>query len=52
LERGLIVHWCACMMASEMKAAETCLPPNQRPFKPCKAFRAASTLPNFKYISP
>lgn len=45
-------YWWACMIASEMKAAETWRPPNQRPFRPWIAFLADSMSSNLTYISP
>lgn len=40
------------MIASDMNAAETCRPPNHRPFNPWMAFFAESMVLNFRYISP
>lgn len=40
------VYWWACIIASEMNAAETCFPPNQRPLRPWIAFLAESIESN------
>ena len=39
-------YWWACMIASEIKAADTCRPPNQRPLSPWMAFLAFSIASN------
>lgn len=39
-------YWWACIIASEMNAADTCFPPNHRAFKPWTAFFALSIESN------